>query len=64
MIKIFGFDDNEVNFVLFQFFKYDVKQGGDLSLSSQEFLHLILSIFFIIIIFNRKNKSNNNKEWL
>lgn len=59
--KVFELDESEVSYILLKYFTFDAESGG--SLTFDELIALILTIYFTEIIFRRKFNSNNSKGW-
>lgn len=59
--KVFELDESEVSYILLKYFTFDAESGG--SLTFDELIALILTIYFTEILFRRKFKSNNSKGW-
>lgn len=61
MEKVFGFDENEIEYVIFNYFNFLTSQND--SCTFEQLIAIILSIYFIEILFHRRYKSKDSEGW-
>lgn len=59
--KVFEFDENEISYIIYTYFGF--LQKNDDSCTFEQLIAIILSIYFIEILFHRRYKSTNSEVW-
>jgi Ca2+-binding EF-hand superfamily protein len=59
--KVFGFDRNEIEYILLTYFTFLNTQNS--SVTFEQLIAIILSIYFVEIVFHRRYKSTDNEVW-
>lgn len=60
--KVFNFDQNEIDYIIYNYFSFLKKEDDNVKFD--QLIAIILSIYFIEILFHRRYKSTNSEVWL
>ena len=60
--KVFNFDQNEIEYIIYNYFSFLKKEDDNVKFD--QLIAIILSIYFIEILFHRRYKSTNSEVWL
>ena len=60
--KVFNFDQNEIEYIVYNYLSFLKKEDDNVTFD--QLIAIILSIYFIEILFHRRYKSTNSEVWL
>lgn len=61
MEQVFEFDENEISYLIYTYFGF--LQKNDDHCTFEQLIAIILSIYFIEILFHRRYQSTNSEIW-
>lgn len=59
--KVFNFSEEELNYIMFNYFNFLKNQNDNVTF--EQLIAIILSIYFLEILFHRRYKSTDGKAW-